>query len=121
MLRLSTVPGSIRRWPLFHTIDLTKISGITFFLDYNDRSLIGLHAHHGSGSSAMLTWNRLDHRRTKIAWQYLPIAPEDKIVAMATNQSFGLVIMVWLNFLASSGHANRGHFRYGCSWRGLSR
>lgn len=63
---------------LFRTVDLSQISGITFF--FKGRDIIAVHAHTSAAPHALTTYDRLpldtpDHA----IWAYLPMPPTDVV------------------------------------------
>ncbi|KAI1104521.1 hypothetical protein F4804DRAFT_306751 [Jackrogersella minutella] len=65
----------------FQTINLRKITGITFF--FSQGNIFHIHAHTAAASTAIRTWEHLSPQCQKLAtWIYLPISPNDDIVAL---------------------------------------
>lgn len=69
-------------WRRYRTIELDRVSGLTFF--FLEGKPIGIHSHFTAHSSALATHARFSSRRQDACvWIYLPIAPGDKVTALA--------------------------------------
>ncbi|KAI3332702.1 hypothetical protein F4824DRAFT_286217 [Ustulina deusta] len=63
--------------------DLGRSRGITFF--FASGQLFGIHIHLTENSCAMDTYERIYiHRRQRIVWVYMPIAPTDRIIGLGS-------------------------------------
>ncbi|OTB14314.1 hypothetical protein K445DRAFT_23719 [Daldinia sp. EC12] len=64
----------------FQTIDIRKITGITFFMAWN--RVCQIHAHTAATPTAIQTWKQIPPmRRAVLTWIYLPISLNDDIIA----------------------------------------
>jgi hypothetical protein len=63
------------------TIDLQRITGLTFFYSSQGRQY-GIHAHTMSEPTALSTFNQVSrYLRSPLVWVYIPIAKNDRITA----------------------------------------
>jgi hypothetical protein len=65
----------------FHTLDLTAVTGITFFL--KGATMVAIHAHTRSQPNAWVTYEAIqDVRGMKYCvWIYIPLAPRDTVLS----------------------------------------
>ncbi|KAM5374798.1 hypothetical protein ACJZ2D_006292 [Fusarium nematophilum] len=66
------------RYPNLQTIDLSKVTGLTFLLF--DQKIVGIHAHTESEPTASMTAAQC-HFGGKADWMYFPIASGDEVLA----------------------------------------
>ncbi|KAI0399968.1 hypothetical protein F4802DRAFT_610471 [Xylaria palmicola] len=78
--------------------DLSRACGITFF--FASGQLFGIYVHLTENSCAMDTYERMSiHRRRRIVWVYMPMAPPDKLVCLGsrkTNSGFSILVQMSL-------------------------
>ncbi|KAF5571614.1 hypothetical protein FPHYL_361 [Fusarium phyllophilum] len=68
------------------TLDLRSTRGLTFF--YVGSSLRAIHSHTPLFPTALTTYARLpEHDRTHVAWAYVPIAPNDRLIGLGIRTS----------------------------------
>ncbi|KAI0896563.1 hypothetical protein F4806DRAFT_431498 [Annulohypoxylon nitens] len=68
----------------YRTINLRKITGITFFFEQGN--IFNIHAHTANAPTAIKTWKRLDsHHRRSAAWIYMPVSPNDDVIAFGPS------------------------------------
>ncbi|KAK4155272.1 hypothetical protein C8A00DRAFT_42075 [Chaetomidium leptoderma] len=74
----------------FHTIDLSAVTGLTFFL-YSGR-MMGIHGHTRSRPCALATYSTirgLDEMDEFCSWVYVPVAPRDAILRCGSLRAVG--------------------------------
>lgn len=78
--------------------DLGRARGITFF--FASGQLFGIYIHLTENSCAMDTYERISiHRRQRIVWVYVPIAPTDRLIGLGSRKTgFGFNILVSCKF-----------------------
>ncbi|KAG5745989.1 hypothetical protein H9Q72_011038 [Fusarium xylarioides] len=68
------------------TLDLRSTRGLTFF--YVGSSLRAIHSHTPRFPTALTTYARLpEHDRKHVAWAYVPIAPNDRLIGLGIRTS----------------------------------
>ena len=79
-------PNNITETTRFHTIEISKITGITFF--YWLDQVFAIHAHTKESPYAKTTYERLmlpRERKQSLVWVYLPLPETDSIAAFGTQ------------------------------------
>ena len=86
----------------FHTIDLRRTTGITFFFCLDE--VYAIHAHTSATPCAERTYERLPRRRQRtVTWLYLPLPSNDHVVAFGLQkQQSGSHRPAGIRFLVSS-------------------
>ncbi|KAI1416945.1 hypothetical protein F5Y13DRAFT_102682 [Hypoxylon sp. FL1857] len=75
--------GDVTSYTQFRTIDFQSVTGITFLFSHGE--VLKIHAHSATAPTAMPTVKRLPRRRQQVvSWLYLPISPNDNVVAFGT-------------------------------------
>jgi hypothetical protein len=83
----------------FHTIDLQRTTGITFFFCLDE--VYAIHAYASVTPCAERTYERLPRRRQRtVTWLYLPLPSNDQVVTFGLqNQQSGSYRPAGLRFL----------------------
>ncbi|KAJ3529490.1 hypothetical protein NM208_g9731 [Fusarium decemcellulare] len=99
MRRCCFYPAHIRYSTQFRTIELRRISGITFF--YHGE-IYAIHAHTQEAPCAQITYQRLSRRRQRsVVWVYVPVSQKDYITALGARmplrqeRSFGSTCLLF--------------------------
>ncbi|RFU24599.1 hypothetical protein B7463_g11741, partial [Scytalidium lignicola] len=77
-------PANITASTRFHTINLRKTTGITFFFCHGE--VYAIHAHTPTLPYAKKTLEHLSSRRQRsVIWVYIPISPSDQVAAFGVQ------------------------------------
>ncbi|KAI1158973.1 hypothetical protein F5B18DRAFT_638719, partial [Nemania serpens] len=94
--------------------DLGRSCGITFF--FASGRLFGIYVHLTEDSCAMDTYERISiHRRQRIVWLYMPIAPLDRLISLGsrkTNSGFNILVQTYLSGEFVLGHPEDEHQKH---------
>ncbi|KAK3297858.1 uncharacterized protein B0H64DRAFT_132777 [Chaetomium fimeti] len=79
-------PNDLTSCHIFHTVEMDKIKGITFF--FSGGKLFGINVHHSDKSCAIDTFATLPGRlRWGIVWIYLPISQHDPVLVLGIRET----------------------------------
>ncbi|RFU77896.1 hypothetical protein TARUN_4294 [Trichoderma arundinaceum] len=80
MESLPLIVPSIPRTTQFSTIDLARITGITFFISRKTGTVLGIHTHKKSAPSADAAFDRLSAQyQRQASWIYVPFPSDDRL------------------------------------------
>ncbi|KAI0537487.1 hypothetical protein GGR58DRAFT_513792 [Xylaria digitata] len=89
---------------------LDRSRGITFF--FASGQLFGVHIHQTENSCAINTYEHISiHRRQRIVWVYMPIAPTNKVLVLGSRKTdfrFNILIRMLLAGEITLGHLKNG-------------